>query len=74
MDLVSQESAQIRLLPESPTAERDEALELAVFGLRERFGNAIVRRGILLTDPKLSSFSPRDEHVIHPELFDKQRA
>lgn len=74
MDLVSQESAQIRLLPESPTAERDEALELAVFGLRERFGNAIVRRGILLTDPKLSSFSPREEHVIHPELFDKQRA
>jgi len=74
MDLVSQESAQIRLLPESPTAERDEALELAVFGLRERFGKAIVRRGILLTDPKLSSFSPRDEHVIHPELFDKQRA
>jgi len=28
----------------------------------------------MLTDPGLSSFSPRDEHIIHPEMFDKQRA
>lgn len=72
--LVSQDNAQIRLLPESPTAERDEALELTVLRLRERFGNTAVRRGIMLTDPGLSSFSPRDEHIIHPEMFDKQRA
>lgn len=73
-DLVSQDSAQIKLLPESPTAERDEALELTVLRIRERFGNTAVQRGILLTDPALSSFSPRDEHIVHPELFDKQRA
>jgi DNA polymerase-4 len=73
-DLVSQENAQITLIPESPNAERDEALEVAVLRLRERFGNTAVQRGILLTDTKLSSFSPRDEHVIHPEQFDKRRA
>ena len=73
-DLVSQDNAQICLLPETPTAERDEALELTVGRLRERFGADAVRRGILLTDPQLSGFSPRDEHVIHPDQFDKHRA
>lgn len=73
-DLVSQDNAQISLLPESPTAERDEALEIALGGLKQRFGCDAVRRGILLTDPQLASFSPRDEHIIHPEQFDKHRA
>ena len=69
--LVSQDNAQIRLLPESPTAERDEALELTVLRLRD--GLAIPRCGAACADrPRLLVFA-RGEHS-HPEMFDKQRA
>ena len=53
------------------SAERDkrERLDRAVDGLRERFGDACIRRAILLEDHDLTGFSPYDDHTVHPVGF-----
>lgn len=64
-----QEYEQICLLPDISKLQRTEMLELAIDRLRERFGPACIRRGIMLTDNTLSDFNPKDDHIIHPETF-----
>ena len=48
---------------------KKEALERSVDRLRERFGPYCVQRLIMLQDPHLTGFNPKDEHVIHPVSF-----
>ncbi len=51
---------------------RRRDLETAVDQLRGRFGNLSVQRAVALTDPALSSISPRDEHIIYPVGYVKK--
>ena len=48
---------------------RMEAIERTVDALRTRYGERIIRRAHLYTDPLLSGFSPQSENQIHPEPF-----
>lgn len=65
------EHEQLSLLPDVATIQKQEELESAVDTLRGRFGPFAVRRGLLLTDRRLSDLNPKDDHVIHPESFFK---
>lgn len=49
--------------------ERYEKLEFTIDSLRRRFGHNIIGRARLRTDPVLSGFNPKDEHIIHPTSF-----
>ena len=48
---------------------RQEALDHALDGLRERFGHQIVQRGVVLTDNEFMRVNPKEEHFIHPVAF-----
>ena len=47
------------------------AIERTVDALRVRYGDRVIRRAHLFTDPLLSGFSPKSENLIHPEPFMK---
>ena len=49
--------------------QRQEALDHALDGLRERFGHQIVQRGVVLTDNEFMRVNPKEEHFIHPVAF-----
>ena len=34
--------------------------------LRTRFGDAVIKRGVLLTNPAIGLVNPKDDHTIHP--------
>ena len=65
--LVSEENQQLSFIPAVDDLYKRETLEETVDGIRGRFGNDAIQRGILLTDRVLSGFTPRDDHVIHPD-------
>ena len=46
-----------------------EILEQTVDGLKSRFGNFAVQRGLMLADRALSGCNPYDDHNIHPVSF-----
>ena len=48
---------------------RLESLESALDGVRSRFGQRIVQRGIVLTDTDYAQINPVDDHTIHPVAF-----
>ena len=43
-----------------------EELERTVIRLRQRFGNNIIQRGIMFSDPVLAGLDVQGEHTIHP--------
>ncbi len=45
---------------------RLQSLDKTLDKLKERFGSYCVRPALLLLDKKLSGFSPKEDHVIHP--------
>jgi DNA polymerase-4 len=45
---------------------KNENLERAINMLRARYGNKIVQRAIMYTDPKLSSVDAKRDNLIHP--------
>lgn len=49
--------------------EKLEKIEIAVDGLKKRFGNFCIQRASQLADKELSGFNPHDEHIIHPVGF-----
>lgn len=66
-DLVSDAAPlQLDLYGDGQEQLRRERLDTAVDGLKNRFGNAIVRPAVLLTDPGLSGIDPKRDHTIHP--------
>ncbi len=60
---------QLSIFPEMQRVQRQEELERAVDGLRDRFGAKIVQRGLMLTDRQLSAVNPKGDHLIHPESY-----
>lgn len=60
---------QLSLLPDVQRLERQETLEAAVDGIRNRFGHFSVQRGVMLSDKALSDLDPKGEHIIHPLSF-----
>jgi DNA polymerase-4 len=52
--------------------EKKQSLELAIEGLRGRYGYNIIRRGNILSYAELSPLNPHSEiHIIHPKGFFK---
>ncbi len=47
---------------DSDRHERQSSLERTLDGLRGRFGDHVIRSGVLFADPMLSDFYPRTEH------------
>jgi DNA polymerase-4 len=56
-------------LLDSDGREKREKLDKAVDALKARFGDACVRRAVVLEEPELSGLSPYDTHTIHPVGF-----
>ncbi len=68
-NLAVQEVRQLSLYREAVKQQKQEELERAVDSVRKRFGHFSLQRGVMLTDPALSSLDPVNDHVIHPEAF-----
>lgn len=57
---------QLSLMVNEEKREKLSDLDRSLDGLKRRFGSFCVRPASLLTDKGLSSFSPKEEHIIHP--------
>ena len=57
---------QLSMLYDERQRERRGALDQSLDMLKRRFGSFCVRPATLMKDPRLSGFSPKEEHVIHP--------
>lgn len=68
-NLSIQDNVQLSLFPEAKQHERVARLEAAVDNIRQRYGHFSIQRGIMLSDPALSSLDPKGDHIIHPEPF-----
>ena len=58
--------AQLSLLRDEDKRQRLSELDRSLDGLKRRFGSFCVRPAALMYDKALCSFSPKEEHVIHP--------
>ena len=56
-------------MTDSAGREKREQLDRAVDCLRERFGDKVIRRAILLEDPDLTGDSLYETHTVHPTGF-----
>ncbi|WP_085832843.1 DNA polymerase IV [Clostridium merdae] len=66
-DLVSDSAPlQLDLFGAGKEQLRMEQLDIAMDGLKKRFGTNAVRPAILLKDAELSGFDPKRDHTIHP--------
>lgn len=66
-DLVSDSAPlQLDLFGAGKDQLRMEQLDIAMDGLKKRFGANAVRPAILLKDTELSGFDPKRDHTIHP--------
>ena len=68
-NLTSMELLQMSLMPEVIRMQKMNDLEYVIDGIRNRFGNFAVRRGITLKDTGLSDLDPKKDHTIHPVAF-----
>ena len=60
-------------MPEVQKIQKKEQLDQAVDLVRQRFGHFAVQRGLMITDKALSSLDPKNDHVIHPVGFLKNK-
>ena len=60
------EAVQLTMLCDESQRERRMSLDRSLDALKRRFGTFCVRPATLMKDPRLSGFSPKEEHVIHP--------
>ena len=60
------EAVQLTMLSDETSRERLERLDRSLDELKHRFGSFCVRPATLMKDIRLSGFSPKEEHVIHP--------
>ena len=58
--------SQLTIMCDEAQRERLGALDRSLDVLKRRFGSFCVRPASLLYDKGLSSFSPKEEHIIHP--------
>ena len=59
-------TAQISLFKDEETEFRRSALENAMDKTRAHFGYYSICRATLLADKRLTTFNPKDEHILHP--------
>lgn len=57
---------QLDLFGNAQQRAKAEQLDATVDGLKSRFGNYCVQRGLMLTDRELSGFNPYNDNTIHP--------
>ena len=60
---------QLDMLGDQEQREKAELVDAAVDSLRNRYGNQIIQRGVVLTDSAFASINPKDDHTIHPVPF-----
>lgn len=60
---------QLDMLGDEEKRERLARLDGALDGIRRRFGNQVVQRGVVLADRAFSQINPKDDHTIHPVPF-----
>ncbi|HBT64555.1 MAG TPA: DNA polymerase IV [Ruminococcaceae bacterium] len=61
-NLMPRRYEQISILPSIQQAQRHEAIEEVLDGLRGRFGDKIIQRGIMLSDKTLSALDPQTNY------------
>jgi len=60
---------QLTLFEKADDYVRWKELEQTIDTIRRRFGHFSVQRALMLKDPGLSGFNPKEDHVIHPVSF-----
>ena len=60
---------QLDMLGNQERREKLEHLDEALDGIRNRYGNRSIQRGIVLTDGAFSQIDPKGDHTIHPVPF-----
>ncbi len=60
------EPEQISVFLDEQHRLKKQALERTMDDLHARFGDAVIKRGVLLTDPAIGLANPKDDHTIHP--------
>ncbi len=71
LDLPLREYEKLSFLPDISEIQTEELLESKVDRIRGRFGSFSIQRELFLFDRQLSSLNPKEEHIIHPEVFFK---
>lgn len=57
---------QLSLYEDDIKRDKWERIDMAVDGLRQRYGYMSVRRALMLADPVLGAINPKDGHTVHP--------
>ncbi len=69
-DLIPEDRpAQLSLFGDEPARLRAEQAELAIDGIRKRFGYHAVGRALFLMDAQIGAMNPREEHTMHPQGY-----
>jgi DNA polymerase-4 len=61
-NLMPRQYAQTSFAPDVIHAQKHEVIEDVLDGLRGRFGNKVVQRGVMLSDRALSALDPQTDH------------
>lgn len=70
--LIHEESlTQNSLFTPYETIQKNLSLEKTIEHIRERYGFSSIQRCLMLSDPLLSGFNPKQDHVIFPEAYFK---
>ncbi len=62
---------QLSMFDDPNLYEKKLKLAKAVGGIRDKYGNSSLTRGVNLKDKRISREDPEKDHVIHPKHFDK---
>ena len=57
---------QLSLYEDDIKRDKWERIDMAVDGLRQRYGYMSVRRALMMADPLLGAINPKDGHTVHP--------
>ena len=68
-DLINDDFPQLSLLSEMRQEQKHEDLEIAMQGLRKRFGHFSVQRGIMIADKRLSNLDTQAEYSTQSVAF-----
>ena len=68
---LSMEGAPVQLDLFVNQLQRDKIhqLDCAVDSIKQRYGNQVIVRGIVLAEPRIAQIDPKDDHTIHPQPY-----
>ena len=64
---------QLSLLVDEAGRRKLQILDRTMDGLRKRFGHFCIQRASVVADRALGAINPKDDHIIHPVGFFKDR-